>query len=77
MCYYQELIGLHQLSTISQFLFALMIDELMRHIQEEMPWCMLFANDIVLIDEIHDGVNARLEVWRQTLMSIKVQVEQD
>nr|XP_016498922.1 PREDICTED: uncharacterized protein LOC107817584 [Nicotiana tabacum] len=30
---------------------------------------MLFADDIVLIDETHDGVNARLEVWRQTLES--------
>ncbi|KAG5586165.1 hypothetical protein H5410_046599, partial [Solanum commersonii] len=30
---------------------------------------MLFADDIVLIDETRDRVNARLEVWRQTLES--------
>ncbi|XP_060182744.1 uncharacterized protein LOC132612646 [Lycium barbarum] len=30
---------------------------------------MLFANDIVLIDESRSGVNARLEVWRQPLES--------
>ncbi|XP_070002590.1 uncharacterized protein [Nicotiana sylvestris] len=30
---------------------------------------MLFANDILLIDEMRDGVNAQLEVWRQTLES--------
>ncbi|XP_075074885.1 uncharacterized protein LOC142162432 [Nicotiana tabacum] len=28
---------------------------------------MLFANDIVLIDETREGVNARLEVWKETL----------
>lgn len=28
---------------------------------------MLFANNIVLIDETHDKVNSELEVWRQTL----------
>ncbi|XP_070018740.1 uncharacterized protein [Nicotiana sylvestris] len=30
---------------------------------------MLFANDIVLIDETWGDVNERLEVWRQTLES--------
>ena len=45
------------------------MDELTRSIQEKVPWCMLFADDIVLIDETRDRVNARLEVWRQTLES--------
>ncbi|KAF3664074.1 DNA damage-binding protein 1 [Capsicum annuum] len=42
---------LHQGSILSPFLFAL----------DELPWCMLFADDIVLIDETQDGVNARFE----------------
>ncbi|KAG5581194.1 hypothetical protein H5410_051821 [Solanum commersonii] len=45
------------------------MDELTRSIQEKVPWCMLFAGDIVLIDETQDRVNARLEVWRQTMES--------
>ena len=61
--------GLHQGSVLSPFLFALVMDELTRFIQEEVPWCMLFADDTILIDETRDGVNARLEVWRQTLES--------
>ncbi|XP_070012879.1 uncharacterized protein [Nicotiana sylvestris] len=43
--------GLHQGSVPSLFLFALVIDALTHHIQEEVPWCILFADDIVLIDE--------------------------
>uniref|UniRef100_A0A1S4C651 Reverse transcriptase Ty1/copia-type domain-containing protein n=1 Tax=Nicotiana tabacum TaxID=4097 RepID=A0A1S4C651_TOBAC len=39
------------------------------HIQGEVSWCMIFVNDIVLIDETRSVVNARLEVWRQTLES--------
>ena len=43
------------------------MDVLTRDIQHELPWCMLFADEIVLIDETRNGVNAKLEVWRQTL----------
>ena len=62
-------IGLHQGSALSPFLFALVIDEVTRSIQDEIPWCMLFADDIVLVDETKDGVNAKLEQWRQRLES--------
>lgn len=30
---------------------------------------MLFAGNIILIDETHDEANAKLEIWRQTLES--------
>jgi len=53
--------GLHQGSALSPFLFTIIIDELTREIQEEVPWCMLFTDDIVLIDEIRDGLNGKLE----------------
>ena len=44
-------VGLHQGSSLSPYLFALVMDELTRHIQDDIPWCMLFTDDIVLIDE--------------------------
>jgi hypothetical protein len=34
-----------------------------------MPWCMLFTDDVVLVDESREGVNRKLELWRQTLES--------
>jgi len=43
-------IGLHQGSALNPFLFTIIMDELTREIQDEVPWCILFANDIVLID---------------------------
>nr|XP_009772184.1 PREDICTED: uncharacterized protein LOC104222637 [Nicotiana sylvestris] len=33
------------------------MDTLTHHIQGEVPWCMLFVDDIVLIDEAQGGVN--------------------
>jgi len=45
------------------------MDELTRAMQDEIPWCKLFADDIVLVDETRVEVNAKLELWRQTLES--------
>ncbi|XP_019232496.1 PREDICTED: uncharacterized protein LOC109213191 [Nicotiana attenuata] len=55
-------IGLHQGSVLSPFLFSLALDSLTRRIKGEVPWCLIFADDIVLIDEMRGGVNERLEV---------------
>ena len=52
---------------MSPFLFAIVMDELTKAIQDEIPWCILFADDIVLIDETR--TNVKLELWRQTLES--------
>jgi hypothetical protein len=62
-------IGLHQGSALSPYLFALVMDEVTRDIQGDIPWCMLFADDVVLVDESRTGVNRKLELWRQTLES--------
>ena len=62
-------IGLHQGSALSPYLFALVMDEVTRDIQGDIPWCMLFADDVVLVDESRAGVNRKLELWRHTLES--------
>jgi len=62
-------IGLHKGSALSPFLFTIVINELTKEIQDEVPWCMLFADDIVLIDETREGLESKLELWRQALES--------
>ncbi|XP_070018084.1 secreted RxLR effector protein 78-like [Nicotiana sylvestris] len=56
------IMGLHQGSVLKAFLFALVMEAPTHHIQGELPWCMLFTDDIVLIDETRGGINERLEV---------------
>jgi hypothetical protein len=60
-------IGLHQGLTLSPYLFALVMDEVTRDVQGGIPWCMLFADDVVLMDESRTGVDQKLELWRRTL----------
>ena len=43
------------------------MDELTREIQDKIIWCMLFADDIVLIDGSREDVNTKLECLRDTL----------
>ncbi|VFQ74839.1 unnamed protein product [Cuscuta campestris] len=59
--------GLHQGSALSLFLFALVMDVLTQGVQDGVPWCMLFADDIVLIDDTREGLNDKLESWRLAL----------
>ena len=45
------------------------MDEVTRDIQGDIPWCMLFTDDVVLVDESRTGVNQKLELWQETLES--------
>ena len=58
-------IGLHQESAPSPNLFALVMDELTRIDSRGSPWCMIFVNDIVLVDEIKRRVYVKLEIWKE------------
>ena len=60
-------VGLHQGSTFSPFLFAVIMDRLTNEVRREPPWTMLFADDIVICKETREEVEQRLESWRYAL----------
>ena len=60
--YFSIKIGLHQGLALTSYLFALVMDEVTRNIQGDIRWCMLFADDVVLVDKSQAGVNRKLEL---------------
>lgn len=49
------------------YLFTLIMDELTRHIQHEIPWCMLFTDDIIVINESRTLNSFKVEAWRESV----------
>ena len=62
-------IGLHQGPALSPYLFAFGDGEVTRNIQGNISWCILFADDVVLVEESRAGVIRKLELWKDMLES--------
>ena len=60
-------VGLHQGSVLSPFLFVTLMDVLTEDLQLELPWTVLYADDIMLCMIETEELNIRLEEWRQKL----------
>lgn len=50
--YFSIIIELHQVAKLNPFLFTRVTDALIRAIHDKIPRCMLFIDDIDLVDEM-------------------------
>ena len=58
---------LHQGSSLSPYLISMIMDVLARGIKDISPWCMLYADDIVLWGTRSEVVEKKLEEWRRAM----------
>ena len=63
----QVRVGLHQGSALSPYLFDLVMDVISQEIRDMSPWCMLFADDIMICSTERELVEGKLEQWRKAL----------
>lgn len=52
-------LGLQQELILSHYLSTLVINELTRKLKDKSPWCVLFASDIISINQTRGGV-----IWK-------------
>ena len=60
-------VGLHQGSSPSPHLFAIILDVFTSWINDLSPWCMLYADDIVCCGTRRVDVEKKLEEWRRAM----------
>ena len=60
-------VGLHQGSSLSPYIFDIIMKELGRGIIEPAPWDLLFADDIVILSTTMEGLQQKVERWRRAL----------
>ena len=67
-------VGLHQGSSLSPYLFAMIMDVLARRLKDISPWCMLCADDIVLCGTRGEVVEKKLEEWRRAMEDRRLKI---
>ncbi|XP_063590454.1 uncharacterized protein LOC134767383 [Penaeus indicus] len=60
-------VSLHQGSALSPLLFNIVFDVITENVREDPPWCILYADDIVLVTESRRTPERKLEEWRVAL----------
>ncbi|XP_050507071.1 uncharacterized protein LOC126884837 [Diabrotica virgifera virgifera] len=64
---FQVKVELHQRSVLSPYLFSLVLDQITAKLQGSIPWCLMYADDVVLIGNSERDLEQKLEQWRQAL----------
>ncbi|EYB85329.1 hypothetical protein Y032_0300g1803 [Ancylostoma ceylanicum] len=60
-------VGVHQESVLSPLLFILCVDTITRDIQKPHPWCLLYADDVILAAETREDLQAEVQLWKDRL----------
>nr|GEZ17914.1 hypothetical protein [Tanacetum cinerariifolium] len=71
---YDSVSRLYQGSAISPYLFTLILDELLQRIQESIPWCMIFVDDIMLMASA-EGLDIRTEKYEVLHQEVDLRIE--
>lgn len=56
-------VGVHQGSALSPLLFILVMDTITRDLQDDIPWTLLYADDVLLAAKTKDELQQRVQTW--------------
>ena len=63
-------VGVHQGSALSPLLFILVVDSATRSIQRSAPWCLLYADDVMVANETCGGLQQDVQQWKNKLAEV-------
>ena len=58
-------VGLHQGSALSPFLFIMLVYTISQDVRTEVPWELLYADNLAIIDITSTDTQNRLESWQK------------
>ena len=64
--YFAVEVGLHQGSTLSPFIFIMIMDEVAKAVQQPDLWEILYADDLAIVTDSSESLQERL-VWQEAL----------
>ena len=66
--------GVHQGSILSPLLFIIVLEALSKEFRTGCPWELLYADDLVIVDEAMENVLDRLKVWKDHLEAKELRI---
>ena len=65
----------HQGSCLSPLLFIIVMVAISEHVRREVPWDMLYADDLIIVaDKEEAGIQARFSDWQWALESKELKI---
>ncbi|KAG8136472.1 hypothetical protein E2320_005055 [Naja naja] len=61
------MVGVHQGSALPPLLFILVMDTIMHDLQQNAPWTMLYADDVMLASTIRGELQQQVQTWNERL----------
>jgi len=61
------MVGMHQGSALSPFVFVIVMEALSREFRVALPWELLYADHLVVIAETEDDLIKSLNEWKDNM----------
>lgn len=58
-------VGFHEGTAVNRYSFSLIMDQLIKEVQNEAPWCLMFADNVVLVNENINVLEGKLEHYQK------------
>ena len=70
-------VGVHQGSVLSPLLFIIVMEAVTHNVREDLPWEMLYADDLVLVGKCEEEMKEKLRKWNECLKDKGLKINEE